>query len=144
MVSVVRRLTEIVPLRSGRAAWGVILGWAFLASGALAQVPPPAPQTPPGAAQPQPTAPPTVEPTPPAPAPVSPLPPASQPQTQPAGRSGCGGGSPGDVTQNSNAKWVCEETTVTLPAVAAGKSMSFVFNIRNEGTEELKINAKGG
>lgn len=44
-----------------------------------------------------------------------------------------------------NAKWACEETTVELPPVWAGKpKLTFDFNIRNEGTADLKIRAKGG
>ncbi|MCP4593608.1 MAG: hypothetical protein GY842_22965 [bacterium] len=43
-----------------------------------------------------------------------------------------------------NAAWECEAPTVTLEPVWQGKSMVFEFNIRNTGTADLHIRAKGG
>lgn len=44
-----------------------------------------------------------------------------------------------------NAKFVCENRTVTLdPAWRNGKDLTFPFSIRNDGTADLKIQAKGG
>jgi hypothetical protein len=46
---------------------------------------------------------------------------------------------------NPNAKWACDNQTVTLEPVWRGnKPLTFAFNIRNEGTEDLKIRARGG
>ena len=46
---------------------------------------------------------------------------------------------------NPNAKWACDKQTVTLPPTWRGpQSLTFEFDIRNEGTEVLKIQAKGG
>ena len=44
-----------------------------------------------------------------------------------------------------NAKWVCDQLTAALePVWRSDKSLTFTFNIRNEGTADLKIRAKGG
>ena len=44
-----------------------------------------------------------------------------------------------------NAKWASDQQTVTLPPVWQGnKKLTFTFHIRNEGTADLKIRAKGG
>lgn len=44
-----------------------------------------------------------------------------------------------------NAKWVCAENTVTLEPVWRGaKSLTFDFDIKNGGTADLRIRAKGG
>lgn len=44
-----------------------------------------------------------------------------------------------------NAKWFCENTTVTVDPMWRGpKGVSFTFDIRNDGTAPLHIKAKGG
>jgi len=44
-----------------------------------------------------------------------------------------------------NAKFVCENSEVTLdPVWRNGKDLTFPFKIRNDGTADLKIQAKGG
>ena len=44
-----------------------------------------------------------------------------------------------------NAKWACDQTKVVLAPVWRGdKKLTFRFDIRNEGTADLKIRAKGG
>lgn len=44
-----------------------------------------------------------------------------------------------------NAKWACDQQTVALEPVWRGdKQLTFTFNIRNEGTADLKIKARGG
>ena len=46
---------------------------------------------------------------------------------------------------NPNAKWACDKQAVTLePVWRGGEALKFEFDIRNEGTENLKIRAKGG
>ena len=44
-----------------------------------------------------------------------------------------------------NAKWACEAPTQTQKPVWRGdKKLTFTFHIRNEGTADLQIKAKGG
>ena len=44
-----------------------------------------------------------------------------------------------------NAKWACDQMTVELPPVWRGKKkLTFSFDIRNEGTANLRIGARGG
>ena len=44
-----------------------------------------------------------------------------------------------------NAKWACEKTVVTLPPIwRRVEGVTFDFKIRNEGTADLRIRAKGG
>lgn len=44
-----------------------------------------------------------------------------------------------------NAKWVCDKTEVTLPPIwRRDEGVTFDFKIRNAGTADLKIRAKGG
>ena len=44
-----------------------------------------------------------------------------------------------------NAKWACDKTEVALPPVWRGANdLTFSFDIRNEGTADLHIRAKGG
>ncbi len=50
----------------------------------------------------------------------------------------------GSLGQDPNASWVCEQQTVTLDPVWQGKKLVFAFEIRNEGTADRKINARGG
>lgn len=58
---------------------------------------------------------------------------------QPAGAKGS------SFELNPNAKWACDQTTVVHePAWRGEGSLDFTFLIRNEGTENLQINAKGG
>lgn len=46
---------------------------------------------------------------------------------------------------NPDAKWVCEQQTATLEPVWRGEStLTFPFLIRNDGTADLRIRAKGG
>ena len=46
---------------------------------------------------------------------------------------------------DSNAKLVCDQTTVTAEPVWQGlKKLTFTFHLRNAGTADLKIKAKGG
>jgi len=47
---------------------------------------------------------------------------------------------------NPNAKFACDELTVSAPPVwrSPTGSVDFEFNIRNEGTADLQIRAKGG
>ena len=46
---------------------------------------------------------------------------------------------------NPDAKWACEQKTATLEPVWRGeKTLTFSFMIRNEGTADLRIRAKGG
>ena len=48
-------------------------------------------------------------------------------------------------TPDPNAKYVCTESVVTRPPVWRGeKNLTFNFFIRNEGTADLQIRAKGG
>ena len=46
---------------------------------------------------------------------------------------------------NPNAKWACDKPTVTQgPTWRGAKNLTFEFDIRNDGTEDLRIRAKGG
>ncbi len=46
---------------------------------------------------------------------------------------------------NPDAKWACDQQTSTLEPVWRGeKTLTFQFSIRNEGTADLLIRAKGG
>ena len=46
---------------------------------------------------------------------------------------------------NPDAKWACVQQTATLEPVWRGeKTLSFPFLIRNDGTADLRIRAKGG
>lgn len=46
---------------------------------------------------------------------------------------------------NPNAKWACDQQTATLKPVWRGeKTLTFPFSIRNDGTADLRIRAKGG
>jgi len=48
-------------------------------------------------------------------------------------------------TTNPRPKWACNQQTVTAEPVWRGeKSLTFAFNIRNEGTADLQIKATGG
>ena len=49
------------------------------------------------------------------------------------------------MTMDPGAKWACNNTTVTLKPVWRGEEkLTFNFNIRNEGTADLRIKARGG
>jgi len=49
------------------------------------------------------------------------------------------------LQMDPNAKFVCENSIVTLnPVWRNGKDLTFPFKIRNDGTADLKIQAKGG
>ena len=55
-----------------------------------------------------------------------------------------GSGDSGSTT-NPQPKWACDQQTVTAEPVWRGeKSLTFAFNIRNEGTGDLQIKASGG
>jgi hypothetical protein len=44
-----------------------------------------------------------------------------------------------------NAKWACDKTVVELEPVWRGKDrLTFPFDIRNEGTADLRFRARGG
>ena len=46
---------------------------------------------------------------------------------------------------NPDAKWACDQQTATVEPVWRGeKTLTFPFLIRNEGTADLRIRAKGG
>ncbi len=48
-------------------------------------------------------------------------------------------------TMNPDAKWACDQQTVALPPAWRGNhQLTFGFDIRNEGTADLKIRARGG
>ena len=48
-------------------------------------------------------------------------------------------------TMNPDAKWACDKQEVALEPVWRGdQQLTFGFDIRNEGTADLKIKAKGG
>ena len=55
---------------------------------------------------------------------------------------------PGSTTQPVEARkgpvWACSEQTIQTEPVWAGQDVSCTFTIRNEGTANLKIKAKGG
>lgn len=49
------------------------------------------------------------------------------------------------MVMDKNAKWVCENTTITLePIWRSTKAIECSFDIRNDGTAPLHIKAKGG
>ena len=55
------------------------------------------------------------------------------------------GGKTTGFESNPNAKWACDQTTVVHEPTWRGEgSLDFTFLIRNAGTENLLINAKGG
>lgn len=65
----------------------------------------------------------------------------------PKARPGRGRGSRGGAgfAMNPDAKWACDKQTMTLEPVWRGdKPVTFSFDIRNEGTANLKIKARGG
>lgn len=46
---------------------------------------------------------------------------------------------------NADAKWACDQQTVTLePTWRSDKPITFAFDIRNDGTADLEIKARGG
>lgn len=48
-------------------------------------------------------------------------------------------------TMNPGAKWACDKQTVSLDPVWRGnQQLTFGFDIRNEGTADLQIKARGG
>jgi len=57
-----------------------------------------------------------------------------------------GSGQPGAAGQkkDSKARWVCEKPTVTLEPVWSGQPLVCDFVLRNDGTENLTIKARGG
>jgi len=49
------------------------------------------------------------------------------------------------MQMNENAKWACENTTITLEPIWRGpKGIECSFDIRNDGTAPLHIQARGG
>lgn len=49
------------------------------------------------------------------------------------------------LEMNPDAKWACEQQTATLePVWRSEETLVFPFSIRNEGTADLQIRAKGG
>lgn len=82
-----------------------------------------------------------------------PAPPASDQERPPATpKSKAGGGCghaehqprKGPVVPDSGAQWSCAQPIVTAEPVWVGSRVEFVFKIKNEGTSELRIKAKGG
>jgi len=69
-------------------------------------------------------------------------------KTKGKGKAGCGSskkrGAKTDLTPNPNAKWACDQKTVVLDPVWQGKKLNFTFKIRNEGTADLRMKARGG
>ncbi len=50
-----------------------------------------------------------------------------------------------EFTMDPGAKWACDQQTVSAEPVWRGqKDLTFTFDIRNEGTADLLIRAKGG
>jgi len=82
----------------------------------------------------------------PAPKPVTPGP-AREPAGQTVRPAVQGAQTPrSEYPPDPNVKWACDKTEVVLDPVwrQANATLSFDFTIRNEGTADLKINAKGG
>ena len=49
------------------------------------------------------------------------------------------------LRMDPNAKWICEHPVVDLGNVWSGqRKLTFGFDIRNEGTADLKVRAQGG
>ena len=69
-----------------------------------------------------------------------------KPTRKPPGSATAGGRrGPTTFTADPNAKWACNQQTVDLGKVWRGTQMlTFGFDIRNEGTGDLKIKARGG
>jgi len=65
-----------------------------------------------------------------------------------AKKEGCGGGTVPSQGMSlepvAGARYACEQPIVNLEPVWSGGSMEFVFTIKNEGTADLNIKAKGG
>ena len=140
------------PLRTGLGrllAGAAVLALVSLASPATAQEK--APQQPPVETD-KPT-PPDAQPVPPSDGdrPVLPMPdPREAKPEQGKKKAGCGSddgkkkkGSD-TLSEDENARWACDITTVNLEPVWSGAQITFGFDIRNEGTAPLKIKAKGG
>jgi hypothetical protein len=53
-------------------------------------------------------------------------------------------GEPPNAAGGSGAKWVCPETTITPPPLWRGQEIECAWMIRNDGTGNLDIKAKGG
>ena len=157
-----RKITPNMGLLGG-PAWAVVLGLALLAGCALAEpaTPGPKPKAESQAqsqAQPEPQseAKPTVKPKPkPKPKPKGKTITQDKPKPKPKAKakddskakpkSGCGSGDgKSAMAENPEARWVCEQTTVTKDPIWQGKPLTFAFEIRNEGTADLKIKARGG
>jgi hypothetical protein len=70
-------------------------------------------------------------------------------QTAPKGptvrRSTRGSRRDAGFVMNPNAKWACDQQTQTLePVWRSNKGLTWTFEIRNEGTSNLQIKARGG
>lgn len=130
----------------GRFAWTAVLCVAFVTSYALAQTQPPTTK-PAVESKTEPKAEPKAKPK---------TKPKLKPKTagnakdalKKRDKSGCGTskkkrGKTG-LGKDPNANWACDETTVTIPKIWQGKPLTCSFKIRNEGTADLKIRAKGG
>ena len=79
--------------------------------------------------------------------------PVSTGTAAPAGESVATAGAPrapaavphSEFPMNPDAKWACDQQTVVAKPVWRGQErLSFTFLIRNEGTADLQIRAKGG
>ena len=148
----------------GTPAWAAALCFAFAASCALAQTEPEQTEPKPEQAKPKPAqvkpesdkAKPEADEAKPKSTQLRPK--AVQAQSGARGakakpKSGCGAakktgskkrGGKAKLVPDPNAKWACDRTTVTLESVWRGKPLVFAFDIRNEGTADLKIKARGG
>ncbi len=52
---------------------------------------------------------------------------------------------PATFDMNPDAKWVCDQPVVTREPVWRGaKNLTYTFHIRNAGTADLRIKARGG
>ena len=148
----------------GTPAWAAALCFAFAASCALAQTEPEQTEPKPEQAKPKPAqvkpesdkAKPEADEAKPKSTQLRPK--AVRVQSDASGakakpKSGCGAakktgstkrGGKAKLVPDPNAKWACDQTTVTLESVWRGKPLVFAFDIRNEGTADLKIKARGG
>ncbi|MBN1511080.1 MAG: hypothetical protein JXB13_03625 [Phycisphaerae bacterium] len=126
-------------IRRPAVTWGLLLTWAMVAT-AWADPPTTQPAVSPAAQTPKQKA------DEPAPKPGTPAqvrePAGRTPKPAPQGARAPRSEYPPDP----NAKWACDKTEVVLEPMWRGTNttVSFDFTIRNEGTAELKIKAKGG
>lgn len=145
-------LARPVPTRLGSAlGLSMVSGVAFVCvavftAWAWAQQPPPEAETPsPSERQAEAKPAPTTDP------PRAEAAPEAEPTTQPAPKAKAKAkpekkrGRTPPFKMDPNAKWACDKMTAAHEPVWRGdKNLTFWFEIRNEGTADLKIKAKGG